>query len=116
MAVITDALCPFCGCVCDDLTIVTENNKITEVKHACKLGAAKIMGHHRIKAPMMRKDKHSEFKEVSYEEAINEAARILSNSKRPLLYGWASAVCEVHKKGILLAEELGAIIDNTATV
>jgi formylmethanofuran dehydrogenase subunit B len=65
---------------------------------------------------MMRKDKNSEFKEVSYEEAINEAANILSNSKRPLLYGWASAVCEVHKKGILLAEELGAIIDSCATV
>jgi formylmethanofuran dehydrogenase subunit B len=116
MTVITDALCPFCGCLCDDLTIVVENNKITDVKQACKLGASKIMGHHRIKAPMMRKDKNSEFKEVSYEEAINEAANILSNSKRPLLYGWASAVCEVHKKGILLAEELGAIIDNTATV
>ncbi|MCZ7381497.1 MAG: formylmethanofuran dehydrogenase subunit B [Candidatus Methanoperedens sp.] len=114
--VITDALCPFCGCVCDDITIVTENNKIIEAKHACKLGAAKIMGHHRIKAPMMRKDKNSDFKEVSYDEAINEAAAILAKSKRPLLYGWASALCEVHKKGILLAEELGAIIDNTATV
>lgn len=116
MTVITDALCPFCGCLCDDITVVVENNKITDVKQACKLGNAKIMGHHRIKAPMMRKDKNSEFKEVSYEEAINEAAQILSKSKRPLLYGWASAVCEVHKKGILLAEELGGIIDNTATV
>lgn len=116
MTIITDALCPFCGCLCDDLTIVVENNKITDVKQACKLGNAKIMGHHRIKAPMMRKDKNSEFTEVSYEEAINEAALILSNSKRPLMYGWASAVCEVHKKGILLAEEVGAIIDNTATV
>ncbi|MCX9025725.1 MAG: formylmethanofuran dehydrogenase subunit B [Candidatus Methanoperedens sp.] len=114
--VITDALCPFCGCVCDDIVIVTENNKIIEAKHACKLGAAKIMGHHRIKAPMMRKDKNSDFKEVSYDEAINEAAAILAQSKRPLLYGWASALCEVHKKGIFLAEELGAIIDNTATV
>jgi formylmethanofuran dehydrogenase subunit B len=115
-SVITDALCPFCGCVCDDITIVTENNKIIEAKHACKLGAAKIMGHHRIKVPMMRKDKNSDFKEVSYDEAINEAAAILAKSKRPLLYGWASALCEVHKKGILLAEEVGAIIDNTATV
>lgn len=114
--VITDALCPFCGCMCDDITIVTENNKIIEAKHACKLGAAKIMGHHRIKAPMMRSDKNANFKEVSYDEAINAAAEILSKSKRPLLYGWASAFCEVHKKGILLAEELGAIIDNTASV
>ena len=77
MTVITDALCPFCGCVCDDLTIVVENNKITDIKNACKLGAAKIMGHHRIEAPMMRADKKSEFREVSYEEAINEAAQIL---------------------------------------
>jgi len=116
MTIITDALCPFCGCMCDDLTIVTENNKIIEAKNACKLGAAKIMGHHRIEAPMMRKGKKDEFKEVSYEEAIEEAAQILAKSKRPLLYGWASALCEVHKKGILLAEEVGGIIDNTATV
>ncbi|TRZ88226.1 MAG: formylmethanofuran dehydrogenase subunit B [Methanosarcinales archaeon] len=116
MTVITDALCPFCGCMCDDITVNVENNKITEVKHACKVGAAKIMGHHRIKAPMMRTDKKGEFKEVSYDEAIEAASKILADSKRPLLYGWASALCEVHKKGILLAEELGAIIDNTATV
>jgi formylmethanofuran dehydrogenase subunit B len=116
MAVITDALCPFCGCMCDDLTIVTEDNKIIEAKHACKLGSAKIMGHHRIKTPMMRTDKNDNFKEVSYEEAINETAKILVNSKRPLLYGWASALCEVHKKGILLTEEVGGIIDNTASV
>ena len=32
MTVITDALCPFCGCLCDDLTIVVEDNKITDVK------------------------------------------------------------------------------------
>ncbi len=116
MAVITDALCPFCGCMCDDLTIVTENNKVIEAKHACKLGAAKIMGHHRIKEPMMRADKKGNFKDVTYDEAIDAAARILAKSNRPLLYGWASALCEVHKKGILLAEELGGIIDNTASV
>ncbi len=116
MTIITDALCPFCGCTCDDITVTVEKNKITEVKHACKIGAAKIMGHHRIKAPMMRTDKKGEFKEVSYDEAIEAAAKILADSKRPLMYGWASALCEVHKKGILLAEELGAIIDNTATV
>ncbi len=114
--IITDALCPFCGCMCDDITVAVENNKITEVKHACKVGAAKIMGHHRIKAPMMRTDKKGDFKEVSYNEAIEAASQMLAKSKRPLLYGWASALCEVHKKGILLTEELGGIIDNTATV
>lgn len=125
--VITDALCPFCGCLCDDITVVVEDNKIIEAKHACMLGSAKILGHcrlgsksiethHTIKEPMMRADKNANFREVSYDEAINEAAEILAKSKRPLLYGWASALCEVHKKGILLAEEIGGIIDNTASV
>ncbi len=125
--VITDALCPFCGCLCDDITVVVEDNKIIEAKHACMLGSAKILGHcrlggttiethHTIKEPMIRENKKADFREVSYDEAINEAAEILVKSKRPLLYGWASASCEVHKKGILLAEELGAIIDNTASV
>ncbi len=125
--VITDALCPFCGCMCDDITVVVENNRIIEAKHACMLGSAKILGHcrlgsktiethHTIKEPMIRADKNANFREVSYDEAINEAAGILASSKRPLLYGWASAFCEVHKKGILLAEEVGGIIDNTASV
>jgi len=125
--IITDALCPFCGCLCDDITVVVENNKIIEAKHACKLGSAKILGqcrlgaknigtHLTIKEPLLRADKNEDFREVSYDEAIDEAAKILAAAKRPLLYGWASASCEVHEKGILLAEELGAIIDNTSSV
>jgi formylmethanofuran dehydrogenase subunit B len=35
---------------------------------------------------------------------------------RPLLYGWCSTVCEAQKLGILLAEEIGGVIDSTATV
>lgn len=116
MTVINDALCPFCGCLCDDLSVVVEDNKVIDVKNACKIGVAKIKGHDRIKSPMIRDDKNSDFREVSYDEAIDKAANILADSKRPLLYGWASALCEAHKKGILLAEELGGVIDNTATV
>ncbi len=65
---------------------IVEDNKIVEAKHACILSSAKILGH---------------FREVSYDEAIDEAAKILANSKRPLLYGWVSASCEVHEKGIM---------------
>ncbi len=127
MPVITDALCPFCGCLCDDIIVNVENNKIVEAKNACILGSAKILGHcrlsgtkllthHTIKEPMLREDKNSNFREVSYDEAIDKAAEILTRSKRPLMYGWASASCEVDRKGILLAEEVGAVIDNTASV
>lgn len=112
--IVEDVLCPFCGCLCDDLQVEVEDNQILSVKKACKIGKTKIIGHDRIKTPMIREN--GELKEASYEEAISKAAEILSNSKRPLLYGWSSTVCEAHKKGIELAEYIGAVIDNTASV
>lgn len=114
---INDVLCPFCGCLCDDLAAEVVNNKIVDLRQACKVGASKILGHHRIKTPLLRENgKKSGFKEASYEEAIDRAAEILAKAKRPLLYGFASTVCETHKKGILLAEEIGGLVDNTASV
>ncbi|HUW67376.1 MAG TPA: formylmethanofuran dehydrogenase subunit B, partial [Candidatus Nanoarchaeia archaeon] len=46
--IIKDVLCPFCGCLCDDLAVEVENNKVVDVQHACKIGSSKIMGHDRI--------------------------------------------------------------------
>jgi formylmethanofuran dehydrogenase subunit B len=109
-----DVLCSFCGCLCDDITVDVEDDQIKRVRHACRLGASKIMGHERLKAPMIREN--GELKEVGYQEAYDRAAQILLRAKKPLLYGWASTVCEAHKKGILLAEEVGGILDTTATV
>lgn len=109
-----DVICSFCGCLCDDLAVEVEDEKVTKVRHACRLGANKLMGHDRIKAPMVRLGE--ELKEVSYQEAYDRAAEILLCAKHPLLYGWASTVCEAQRNGILLAEVVGGIIDSTATV
>ncbi len=63
----------------------------------------------------MIKDNGS-LKEVSWDEAINKAAEILTKAKRPLLYGFSSTECEAQSKGVELAEILGGILDNTASV
>jgi formylmethanofuran dehydrogenase subunit B len=52
----------------------------------------------------------------SFQEAYDRAAQILLQASKPLMYGWASTSCEAAKKGILLAEEVGAVLDSTATV
>jgi formylmethanofuran dehydrogenase subunit B len=109
-----DVLCSFCGCLCDDITVDVEDDQIKRVRRACRLGASKIMGHERLKAPMIREN--GVLKEVGYLEAYDRAAQILLRAKKPLLYGWASTVCEAQKKGILLAEEVGGVLDTTATV
>jgi formylmethanofuran dehydrogenase subunit B len=115
MAEITDVVCSLCGCVCDDIVVEVEDNKVTKVKRgACSVGKAKLLGHERIKAPMIREN--GELREVSYDEAIKKAAEILHKSRRPLLYGWSSTVCEADRMGIELAEEIGGVVDNTASV
>jgi formylmethanofuran dehydrogenase subunit B len=107
---VKDVLCPFCGALCDDLSVNIENGKITEVRDACDIGESKIKGHERIRKPSI------DGKECSYDDAIKKAAEILKNSKRPLMYGFSSTVCEAHKVGVEIAEEIGAVIDNTASV
>ena len=112
--IVKDAICSFCGCLCDDISVEVEEEKIKRVRHACRLGSSKILGHDRIKAPMIRRG--GILLEVSYQEAYDRAAEILLHAQKPLLYGWASTVCEAQKKGILLAEEVGGVLDSTATV
>ncbi len=111
---IKDAICSFCGCLCDDINVEVQDGKVSRVRHACRLGSSKIMGHGRIESPMIRKE--GSLVKVSFQEAYDLAAKILLSSTKPLLYGWASTSCEAAKKGILLAEEVGGVLDSTATV
>lgn len=115
MVEITDVVCSLCGCVCDDIVVEVEDNEVKKVKKgACAVGKSKLMGHNRIESPALREN--GTLKECSYDDAIRKAAEILAASRRPLLYGWSSTVCEADKVGIELAEEIGAVIDNTASV
>ncbi len=101
--------CNFCGNVCDDILIQLEDGDFT-TKNTCKLGYHKFLKHPRIEHPMV------DGKEVSYDEAIERASMILSESKKPLLFGWASTVNEAIKIGVSLAEKLGGVYDNTSSV
>jgi len=113
---VTDVVCPFCGTLCDDIEVIVEGNDIKSVKHACKLGSAKFLGasKHRFEKPLVMQN--GELREATMEEAVEKAAHILAKSQHPLLYGWATTTCEVHRVGIALAEELGAVIDSCTSV
>ena len=36
--VVENVACPFCGCLCDDLTVEAEGTEITKVRLACSSG------------------------------------------------------------------------------
>jgi formylmethanofuran dehydrogenase subunit B len=111
---VEDVVCPFCGCLCDDLVVEVENNRVTSVENGCTLANEKLMEDHRLKNPIRRE--RGSWKDVSYDAAIQETAEILLDADRPLLYGWSGTHGEAQSVGVHLAELLGAVIDNTSTV
>ena len=113
----SDVVCPFCGTLCDDIEIDVENNRIKDVRHACRIGTAKFLsvleGDRPVK-PLIRKN--GEFVESNIQTAVKKTAEILTKSKKPLLYGWSSTSCEAHSYGIAIAEKIGGVIDSTSSV
>jgi len=99
-------ICPFCGCLCDDITIGLEGNKITDNKNGCSISQAKFLNHHDDRLEM----------EASLEEQIKKAAEIIVNSKRLLVYGLSSTENDAHREAYKIAEEAGGVVDNTSSV
>ena len=116
MPVVKAATCPVCGCLCDDIELTVQDGQIAKVKNGCAMCESKFLSYsqHRILKPLIRKG--HEFCQSSFNLAVKKTARILVEANFPLLYGWSSTSCEAVRVGLELAEELGAVIDNTTTV
>lgn len=112
MTVQKDVVCPFCGCLCDDLEVTVEENKIVKTRYACSISNAKYMYHeeNRIKEPTV------EGEGVTLDEALDTAAKILVKARRPLIYGLSSTECGAIAKAVEMAELLGGVVDNTSSV
>jgi formylmethanofuran dehydrogenase subunit B len=117
MTVVKSAVCPICGCLCDDLELTVENNEIVKMKNGCAVCEAKMVHGYkedRILKPMIRKD--GKLVEVSMDEAVKKAAQILTDAKYPLLFGWECCTSEVQSIGVEMAEELGSALDNVCSI
>ncbi|MFX0115153.1 MAG: formylmethanofuran dehydrogenase subunit B [Candidatus Hodarchaeota archaeon] len=114
--IVHNVVCSFCGCLCDDLIVMTENGEIVGTENACRISHQKFMGsqQHRILKPLIRKNGTQV--EVSMEEAISRAAEILRQAKRPLIYGWGNATVEAIKEGVHISEIAGGIMENCTSV
>lgn len=109
--------CAFCGCNCDDLTYLIKDEHVVAVRHACRLGASKVMEDmdQRLMVPMMR-DENGELVEVEWDTALDAAAELIAGATRPVFYGWSETSIETMKYGLELGELVGAVLDNQATI
>ena len=113
--IVENATCTFCGCVCDDmhLHVDVEEKKIVKAKNACILGRA-WFSEHTIEenAPAAMIDG----KEVSIEDAIEEAAQTLVNAKFPITYGLSDTTCEAQRQAVAITDIIRGNIDTTTSV
>ncbi len=110
--IIEDATCTFCGCVCDDITLKVEDNRITEAKKACVLGKAWFLNHEIEDRPSCL----IEGKPASLEDGYDRAAKILCDAKYPIIYGLSDSPCEAQRVAVSIGDWIGGNVDTTTSV
>jgi formylmethanofuran dehydrogenase subunit B len=112
--IVKDATCTFCGCVCDDmeLHVDLDEKRIIKAKNACVLGRAWFAEHTIEDAPAALIDG----KEVSVEEAVEEAAQTLVKAKFPITYGLSDTTSEAQKQAVAITDYIKGNIDTTTSV
>lgn len=109
LTVVEHATCTFCGCVCDDIELHAEGDKIVKTKSACSLGESWFKHH---TAERLYPDALVDGKPATVAAAVRAAAEYLYRAAMPLIYGLSNVTCEAQREAVSLAERVGAVIDS----
>jgi formylmethanofuran dehydrogenase subunit B len=109
LTVTKNATCTFCGCVCDDIELKADGERIVETKGACILGQSWFKNH---TAERLYPDALIDGRPATVDEAVEAAAEYLYNANLPLVYGLSNTTCEAQREAVHLAELTGGIIDS----
>jgi formylmethanofuran dehydrogenase subunit B len=109
LTVVKDATRTFCGCVCDDIELHAEGDRVVKAKHACSLGDAWFRNH---TAERLFPDALIDGKPAPVDAAVGAAADFLHKADMPLVYGLSNVTCEAQREAVALAELIGGVIDS----
>src|SRR5262245_15710429 len=112
LKIVENATCTFCGCVCDDMELTVEGDKITKAKNACVLGKAWFLNHHVEDRPVAT----IQGQPVGLDEAVEKAAQILAGARYPIVYGLSDTTCEAQRVAVAIADRIGGCVDTTTSV
>jgi formylmethanofuran dehydrogenase subunit B len=102
--------CLGCGCGCDDVTINVTDGRIVDAAPICPIGRA-WFGDGTVPAEIVR-----DGKPVTVEEALNEAAALLVESRsRCLVYLAPDLSSEAQRAALSVADLLGAVVDSATS-
>jgi formylmethanofuran dehydrogenase subunit B len=104
---VEDATCLACGCLCDDIRVVIENNHIIEAGSACLIGQSFFASQNQQNEhPIATID--GEVSDIP--AALDRAAAILANARRPVIWGLTHTTIEAQAAVVALADRIGAVI------
>ena len=109
LIVVKNATCTYCGCLCDDIELHANHERILKAKRACVLGRAWFFNHptqHELPAALI------DGRPATVGAAIDVAAKILDAADMPLIYGLGNSTSESQRAAMMLAERIGAVIDS----
>jgi formylmethanofuran dehydrogenase subunit B len=109
LTVVKHATCTFCGCVCDDIELHADHERIVKTKNACSLGESWFKNH---TAERLYPDALVDGQPATLDAAVNRAADLLHQANMPLVYGLSNITCEAQREAVSLAELVGAVIDS----
>ena len=109
LTVVKDATCTFCGCVCDDIELHADGDRIVKAKNACSLGDAWFKHH---TAERLFPDAIIDGMPATLDDAVEAAAGFLHRANMPLVYGLSNVTCEAQREAVALAETIGAVVDS----
>jgi len=109
LTVVKHATCTFCGCVCDDIELHADGERITKTKNACVLGESWFRNH---TAERLYPDALIDGQPAPLDAAIERAAQHLHQANMPLVYGLSNITCEAQREAVSLAELIGGVIDS----
>jgi formylmethanofuran dehydrogenase subunit B len=111
-------VCSGCGCLCDDLDVALEGDRVVEVDNVCLWGVNRFLqtkkfhpkkDRSRLVEPRVRRQ--GRLQAVPYEAALEEAAEILTRARRPLIYGLTNSGSWAQEAALRLARVLRARLE-----
>src|SRR5436309_9878886 len=97
LTIVKHATCTFCGCVCDDIELHAEGEKIVKTKNACSLGESWFKNH---TAERLYPDALIAGKPATVDEAVEAAAEHLHAGNMPLVYRLRNGTCESQAEAV----------------
>jgi formylmethanofuran dehydrogenase subunit B len=107
--IVQHATCTFCGCVCDDIELHADGDRIVKTKSACSLGESWFKNH---TAERLYPDALIDGQPATLDAAVDRAAEFLYRANMPLVYGLSNITCEAQREAVALAEMIGGVIDS----